>query len=262
MAQNGFMPSRLFGIRAVWDNEVINDLEDSYGQEWVCPCGSTKLNHNNNDKVVVVVFKFSLNPLFTSSRRLTMPVKSWKRRATPPIWSALSFTSGPPYWRGRRGACPSSSMESGNTEIRSIKHYDYLVMKPRLCLHLLEIMCSTWASSLKLVWSPSLSTLRALIKSSNSGQSSNPFFFYTLQSDEWSIKTNLFDLSHSSWELHFSTVSFSLMLSRFFFLCVCVRVNWWFPALGFSIFVFAHDELRKCWIRHFPDGFIAREVNY
>ncbi|XP_045626276.1 sodium/potassium-transporting ATPase subunit alpha-B [Procambarus clarkii] len=34
MAQNGFIPQKLFGIRQRWDSFAINDLEDSYGQEW------------------------------------------------------------------------------------------------------------------------------------------------------------------------------------------------------------------------------------
>ncbi|CAG0898633.1 unnamed protein product, partial [Darwinula stevensoni] len=34
MAQNGFRPSRLFGLRRHWDSKAINDLEDSFGQEW------------------------------------------------------------------------------------------------------------------------------------------------------------------------------------------------------------------------------------
>merc|ERR1712002_167999 len=34
MAENGFMPSRLVGLRRFWDSKAINDLEDSYGQEW------------------------------------------------------------------------------------------------------------------------------------------------------------------------------------------------------------------------------------
>ncbi|OQR68806.1 sodium/potassium-transporting ATPase subunit alpha-like, partial [Tropilaelaps mercedesae] len=34
MGENGFWPSRLIGIRAQWDSRDINDLEDSYGQEW------------------------------------------------------------------------------------------------------------------------------------------------------------------------------------------------------------------------------------
>merc|ERR1712158_91139 len=34
MAENGFWPSRLFGLRKEWDSIAVNDLEDSYGQEW------------------------------------------------------------------------------------------------------------------------------------------------------------------------------------------------------------------------------------
>lgn len=35
LAENGFLPSRLLGIRLDWDDRTTNDLEDSYGQEWV-----------------------------------------------------------------------------------------------------------------------------------------------------------------------------------------------------------------------------------
>ncbi|KAI5707206.1 hypothetical protein M8J76_010504 [Diaphorina citri] len=34
MAENGFLPPILFGIRKQWDSKAINDLTDSYGQEW------------------------------------------------------------------------------------------------------------------------------------------------------------------------------------------------------------------------------------
>merc|ERR1712241_941619 len=34
MAENGFRPMRLFGLRRAWDSKAVNDLEDSYGQEW------------------------------------------------------------------------------------------------------------------------------------------------------------------------------------------------------------------------------------
>ena len=34
LGENGFWPSRLFGLRRAWDSKAINDLEDSYGQEW------------------------------------------------------------------------------------------------------------------------------------------------------------------------------------------------------------------------------------
>merc|ERR1712112_121969 len=34
MCENGFWPSTLLGIRRAWDSQAVNDLEDSYGQEW------------------------------------------------------------------------------------------------------------------------------------------------------------------------------------------------------------------------------------
>merc|ERR1711963_630780 len=34
LAENGFLPSKLFGLRRSWDSIAVNDLEDSYGQEW------------------------------------------------------------------------------------------------------------------------------------------------------------------------------------------------------------------------------------
>ncbi|XP_053351085.1 sodium/potassium-transporting ATPase subunit alpha-3b isoform X2 [Clarias gariepinus] len=34
MAENGFLPSHLVGIRLSWDDRSTNDLEDSYGQQW------------------------------------------------------------------------------------------------------------------------------------------------------------------------------------------------------------------------------------
>ena len=36
MAECGFLPFDLFGIRRQWDSKAVNDLTDSYGQEWVC----------------------------------------------------------------------------------------------------------------------------------------------------------------------------------------------------------------------------------
>lgn len=35
LAENGFLPIQLVGIRLNWDDRSVNDLEDSYGQQWV-----------------------------------------------------------------------------------------------------------------------------------------------------------------------------------------------------------------------------------
>merc|ERR1712038_57115 len=34
LAENGFLPGKLFVLRRSWDSIAVNDLEDSYGQEW------------------------------------------------------------------------------------------------------------------------------------------------------------------------------------------------------------------------------------
>uniref|UniRef100_UPI00398F8DA8 sodium/potassium-transporting ATPase subunit alpha-3 isoform X2 n=1 Tax=Pristiophorus japonicus TaxID=55135 RepID=UPI00398F8DA8 len=34
LAENGFLPKNLVGIRLHWDDRTVNDLEDSYGQQW------------------------------------------------------------------------------------------------------------------------------------------------------------------------------------------------------------------------------------
>lgn len=35
MGENGFWSSKLLGVRAQWDSRGVNDVQDSYGQEWV-----------------------------------------------------------------------------------------------------------------------------------------------------------------------------------------------------------------------------------
>lgn len=34
MATNGFRPGDLFMLREMWEDKAMNDLEDSYGQQW------------------------------------------------------------------------------------------------------------------------------------------------------------------------------------------------------------------------------------
>lgn len=54
MAENGFLPNKLFGIRESWDSKAVNDLADSYGQEWV----------SKSQKASPHMFELKLNCLF------------------------------------------------------------------------------------------------------------------------------------------------------------------------------------------------------
>jgi hypothetical protein len=72
MADNGFWPSRLLGLRKSWESKTANDIEDSYGQEWVINCFKFLLikfrlscRHINNVKHlnihVILLFLFRLS---------------------------------------------------------------------------------------------------------------------------------------------------------------------------------------------------------
>lgn len=43
LAENGFLPGNLVGIRLNWDDRTVNDLEDSYGQQWVSGAGPYRM---------------------------------------------------------------------------------------------------------------------------------------------------------------------------------------------------------------------------
>lgn len=57
MAENGFLPMKLFGIRKQWDSKAVNDLTDSYGQEWV----RKLFIISNNSTLKQMIFMF--NPI-------------------------------------------------------------------------------------------------------------------------------------------------------------------------------------------------------
>lgn len=45
MAQEGWYPLLCVGLRSYWENVTLQDLQDSYGQEWV---GPNKISLNMN----------------------------------------------------------------------------------------------------------------------------------------------------------------------------------------------------------------------
>jgi len=63
MAENGFLPLYLFGIRKQWDSKAINDLTDSYGQEWVNTTDAESIEHRENtdrDNMINAEYRQSL----------------------------------------------------------------------------------------------------------------------------------------------------------------------------------------------------------
>lgn len=73
MAENGFWPTDLLNLRFLWDNKYVNDVEDSYGQQWVSVSTlnlSCCLIAFLAQKAVGCVFSWQLVQNFASERLL------------------------------------------------------------------------------------------------------------------------------------------------------------------------------------------------
>ena len=107
MAENGFWPSLLFGVRRQWDSKAINDLPDSYGQEWV--------TSKDNLLFCFEIFSFELERVITISLifvfvwRHSKLAKDWNslvtRHSSSPSW----LSSGLIWSSAKRDAIPFSN---------------------------------------------------------------------------------------------------------------------------------------------------------
>jgi len=75
MGQNGWWPMRLVGIAGLWEDSAVNDLEDSYGQEWTY-ASRIKLEHTcwTAYFIAVVVCQWG-NVLISKCRRVSLIYK-------------------------------------------------------------------------------------------------------------------------------------------------------------------------------------------
>ena len=151
MAENGFKPQDLFGLRRAWDSKAVNDLEDSYGQEW-----------------------------------------TYKER------KVLEYT------------CHTAFFVS----IVVVQWADLIICKTR--------------------------------------------------------KNSVFHQGMTNMVMNFGLV-FETLLAAFLsytpgmdkgLKMYPLKINWWFPALPFSILIFIFDEVRKYILRHNPGGWVEKETYY
>lgn len=106
LAENGFLPSDLIGIRVNWDDKYVNDLEDSYGQQWV---SVTAVLHTVKRSKRPF---YNISPCVFISRR-TSAERLWSSRVTrhssPVSWSC----SGQIWSSVKPGEIPSYGREWG-----------------------------------------------------------------------------------------------------------------------------------------------------
>merc|ERR1712226_1796082 len=151
MAENGFLPSRILGIRKQWDSPAINDLEDSYHQEW-----------------------------------------TYKDR------KILEFT------------CHTAFFVS----IVIVQWADLIICKTRK-LSVFQQGMSNYMLNFGLFFETALAAILSYTPGMDKGLRMYP-----------------------------------------------LKINWWFPALPFSVVIFIYDELRKFLLRRHPGGWIEKETYY
>jgi sodium/potassium-transporting ATPase subunit alpha len=151
MAENGFWPSTLLGIRKYWDSSAINDLEDSYGQEW-----------------------------------------TYKDR------KVLEYT------------CHTAFFAS----IVVVQWADLIICKTRKNSVFQQGM-TNWIMNFGLLFETALAVFLSYTPGMDKGLKMYP-----------------------------------------------LKINWWFPAIPFSLLIFIFDEVRKWLIRRFPGGWVEKETYY
>ena len=151
MAENGFLPSRLLGLRKEWDSRAINDLEDSYKQEW-----------------------------------------TYKDR------KILEFT------------CHTAFFVS----IVIVQWADLIICKTRK-LSVFQQGMKNYMLNFGLLFETVLAAILSYTPGMDKGLRMYP-----------------------------------------------LKLNWWFPAIPFSVLIFCYDELRKFLLRRNPGGWIEKETYY
>ncbi|CAB4063114.1 ATP1A [Lepeophtheirus salmonis] len=151
LAENGFWPSKLLGIRRAWDSPAINDLEDSYGQEWTY-----------RDRKI------------------------------------LEYT------------CHTAFFVS----IVVVQWADLVICKTRKNSVFQQGM-NNWVMNFGLIFETILAAFLSYTPGMDKGLKMYP-----------------------------------------------LKINWWFPAIPFSILIFVFDEIRKWFLRNNPGGWVEQETYY
>ncbi|CAJ0941053.1 unnamed protein product [Ranitomeya imitator] len=72
LAQQGFLPVRVVGLRVAWEDKTINELEDSYGQEWTYYQRLTQEWYCYSAFFIGIVICQIMNGIIRKSRRNTL----------------------------------------------------------------------------------------------------------------------------------------------------------------------------------------------
>ncbi|XP_015608026.1 sodium/potassium-transporting ATPase subunit alpha-B [Cephus cinctus] len=69
LAYNGFLPADLFGLRTVWESKAVNDLTDSYGQNWTYKDRMDLLNEARTGYFISIVITQMVDLIICKTRK-------------------------------------------------------------------------------------------------------------------------------------------------------------------------------------------------
>ena len=127
-AQQGFLPSTILNLRVEWENDNVNDLEDSYGQEWVRTrllAASSLDGCQGTGEVMVFLVNRAWGPCGHSSLPLpgSAHLSSWRSRAH--LFTLACIPGGSDgkesaFNEGDLGLIPENPLEKGTATHSSI----------------------------------------------------------------------------------------------------------------------------------------------
>ncbi|KAI4457776.1 sodium/potassium-transporting atpase subunit alpha [Holotrichia oblita] len=93
MAEYGFLPERLLGLRKEWDSMLINDLQDSYGMEWTYEERKILQYTCYTAFLIAVVISQWADAIICKTRRnslITQGMKNWQLNLSIVIETAIA----------------------------------------------------------------------------------------------------------------------------------------------------------------------------
>lgn len=189
--------------------------------------------------------------------RLTTPVSNWNTPATRPFSCRSSWCSGPIWLFARPDATRSSTRVSFG--IAGLTFKSFVVTS--FIIIIIILFFSRHAQSRPQLWPPVRDGHGSLpFVHARHGQGSTHVPF---EVSGRFLDAPPFRHLPSSLICLIINLALPLILSSFLSLSFSPRrINWWLPAIPFSILIFVYDECRKFILRRNPGGWVERETYY
>ncbi|GFN86124.1 sodium/potassium-transporting ATPase subunit alpha, partial [Plakobranchus ocellatus] len=287
MGENGFRLWDLLGIRAKWDAKGINDLMDSYGQEWTFN-QRKKLEYTCHTAffVSIVIVQWA-DLIICKTRRLSLFQQGMKNHHLTfglffETCLAIFLSYCPGLDKGlRMQPLRLISMAYGQIGMiqASAGFFTYFVIMGENGFWMSRLLGirKQWDSVGINDLEDSYGQEWTFTQRKKLEYTCHTAFFVSIVIVQWAdliiCKTRRLSLFQQGMKNHRLTFGLFFETALAAFLCYCpgldkglrmqpLRFTWWLCALPYSLTIFIYDECRKFILRRNPGGFVERETYY